>query len=85
LKINDQDKSSKITHLHKLTSEKKANDPAPKAKNAKKVQEFLYKQLEFEARRLERQLKLREKVMQELTSKPVVPKGRYAMKAVHKS
>jgi hypothetical protein len=85
LKINDSEKSSKITHLHKLTSEKKSIDPAPRALNSKKVQAFLYKQLEFEAKRLERQLKLRDRVMQELSTKPIVPKGRYAMKAVHKS
>ena len=37
LKINDSEKSRKITHLYKLTSEKKSSDLAPKTKNAKKV------------------------------------------------
>lgn len=37
LKINDSEKSRKITHLYQLTSEKKSSDLAPKTKNAKKV------------------------------------------------
>ena len=37
LKINDSEKSRKITHLYKLTSEKKSSDLATKTKNAKKV------------------------------------------------
>ena len=37
LKINDSDQPSKITHFHKLNSEKKSIDQNNKTKNAKKV------------------------------------------------
>lgn len=54
LKINDNER--KVTHIQKLMSEKKVSERVTKVKveNAKKIKHFLHKQLDFEAKRLEK-------------------------------